>query len=45
MAKRFRLNTRGFGSEPKVPDVAALAAWIAEHKGRVADILTYLIDQ
>jgi len=45
MAKRFRLNTRGFGAEPKVPDVAALAAWIAEHKGRVADILTYRIDQ
>ncbi len=45
MAKRFRLDTRGFGGEPGVPDVTALAAWIAKHKGRTADILTYRIDR
>ena len=45
MAKRFRLDTRGFGGEPGVPDVAALAGWIKEHTGRTADILTYRIDR
>ncbi len=45
MAKRFRLNTRGFGGEPAVPDVKTLAAWIGKHKGRTADILTYRLDQ
>lgn len=45
MAKRFRLATRGFGGEPGKPDVTALAAWIAEHKGRTADILTYRLDR
>lgn len=45
MAKRFRLNTRGFGGEPAVPDVKTLAVWVGKHKGRTADILTYRLDQ
>jgi len=45
MAKRLQLTTRAFGAEPGVPDVAALAAWIAEHRGITADIVTYLLDQ
>ena len=45
MAKRLQLATRAFGAEPGVPDVAALAAWIAEHRGITADIVTYLLDQ
>jgi hypothetical protein len=45
MAKRLKLATRGFGAEPGTPDVAALAAWIAEHRGRTADIVTYLLEQ
>jgi hypothetical protein len=45
MVKRLKLATRGFGAEPGRPDVAALAGWIAEHRGRTADITTYLLEQ
>lgn len=45
MAKRRSLATRAFGAEPGLPDVAGLAAWIAEHRGREADIVTYRLDQ
>jgi hypothetical protein len=45
MAKRRKLATRAFGAEPGKPDVAGLAEWIAEHRGRVADIITYRLDQ
>jgi len=45
MAKRLKLSTRAFGAEPGVPDVAVLAAWIADHRGTPADIMTYLLDQ
>jgi hypothetical protein len=45
MAKRLKLATRAFGAEPGMPDIAALAAWIAEHRGTTADIITYLLDQ
>ena len=45
MAKRLKLATRGFGAEPGQPDVAALAEWIAEHRGRTADIVTYQLDR
>jgi hypothetical protein len=45
MAKRLKLSTRAFGGEPGLPDIAALAAWIAEHRGTSADIITYLLDQ
>jgi len=45
MAKRLKLSTRALGAEPGMPDVATLAAWIAEHRGTAADIITYLLDQ
>jgi hypothetical protein len=45
MAKRHTLATRAFGAEPGMPDVSGLAKWIAEHRGREADIMTYLLDQ
>lgn len=45
MAKRLKLATRALGAEPEKPDIAALAAWIAEHRGRMADITTYLLDR
>jgi hypothetical protein len=45
MAKRLNLATRAFGAEPGVPDVAALAAWIQEHRGRMADITTFRLDR
>jgi hypothetical protein len=45
MAKRHKLVTRAFGAEPGLPDVAGLAEWIAEHRGREADIVTYRLDR
>jgi len=45
MAKRLKLATRALGAEPGMPDIAALAAWIAEHRGTTADIITYLLDR
>ncbi|PKG33114.1 hypothetical protein [Methanoregula sp.] len=45
MAKQLNLPTRAFGAEPQVPDRAVLADWIAEHRGRLADIITYRLDQ
>jgi hypothetical protein len=45
MAKRLKLATRAFGAEPGMPDIAALAAWIAENRGTAADIITHLLDQ
>ena len=45
MVKRHKLATRAFGAEPGLPDVAGLAEWIAEHRGREADIVTYRLDQ
>jgi hypothetical protein len=45
MAKRHKLATRAFGAEPGQPEVADLAKWIAEHRGRTADIMTYQLDQ
>lgn len=44
MAKRRNLTTRAFGSEPGLPDVAGLAAWVSDHRGRVADIITYQLE-
>ena len=45
MAKRLPLGTRAFGAEPTLPDITGLADWIAGHRGRFADITTYLLDQ
>ncbi|MDD1701030.1 MAG: hypothetical protein LUQ04_09615 [Methanoregula sp.] len=45
MVKRLKLATRGFGAEPAMPDVTALAEWIADHRGMYADITTYLLYQ
>jgi hypothetical protein len=45
MAKRLKLATRALGAEPGMPDVAVLAAWIAENRCTTADIITYLLDQ
>jgi len=45
MAKIVPLPTRAFGAEPGVPDVAALARWIADHRGIAADLHAYRLDQ
>lgn len=45
MPKRHELPTRSFGAEPALPGVSGLADWIAEHRGRSADITTFLLDQ
>lgn len=45
MAKRHKLATRAFGAEPGRPEVADLVKWIAQHRGRMADIITYQLDR
>jgi hypothetical protein len=45
MAKRLKLATRALGAEPGRPNVSALAAWISDHRGTPADIITYQLDQ
>lgn len=45
MGRRINLKTRAFGAEPGVPDVAALAEWIAEHRGVAADLHSYLLEE
>jgi hypothetical protein len=45
MVKRHTLATRAFGAEPGQPDMAGLAAWIAEHRGRTADLMTWRLDR
>ena len=45
MVKRVNLPTWAFGAEPGVPDIPALAGWVAEHRGTRADIVTYRLDQ
>jgi hypothetical protein len=45
MVKRHKLATRAFGAEPEKPELAALSGWIAEHRGRIADLITYQLDR
>jgi hypothetical protein len=45
MAKTIQLETRAFGSEPVMPDVAALASWVAGHRGIAADLTAFLLDR
>lgn len=45
MAKRYKLATRAFGAEPGLPDVAGLAEWVGGHRGTMADIITWQLDQ
>jgi hypothetical protein len=45
MVKRLKLATRALGAEPGRPDIPELAAWISEHRGTAADIITYQLDQ
>ena len=45
MAKTIPLETRAFGAEPVMPDVAALAGWVAGHRGIAADLHAYLLDR
>ncbi|MGA2699280.1 MAG: hypothetical protein ABSE74_06540 [Methanoregula sp.] len=45
MAKIVPLGTRAFGAEPGMPDVAALAGWVAGHRGIAADLHAYRLDR
>jgi hypothetical protein len=44
MAKIVPLPTRAFGAEPGIPDLSALAGWIADHRGTAADLHAYRLD-
>jgi hypothetical protein len=45
MAKILPLETRAFGAEPGVPDVTALAGWVAVHRGMAADLHAYRLER
>jgi hypothetical protein len=45
MVKRLKLPTRGLGAETGLPDVAELAAWVADHRGCSADLISYRLDR
>lgn len=45
MSKRLRLETRSFGAETGVPEVAELSAWIAGHRGKPLDLTRFRILQ
>ena len=44
MPKVVPLSTRALGAEPGAPDPAALAGWVADHRGTSADLLTHQLD-
>jgi len=44
MTKIVPLPTRAFGAEPGTPDVAALAGWVAEHRGTAVDLHAFRLD-
>ena len=44
MPKIVPLATRALGGEPGIPDFATLAAWVADHRGTVADLTAYRLD-
>jgi hypothetical protein len=44
MAKLVPLPTRAFGAEPGIPDVTALAGWIAKHRGTAVDLTGCMLD-
>jgi hypothetical protein len=45
MTKQRTLPTRGFGAEPGMPDIPLLAAWVAEHRGKSGDLISFRLDQ
>ena len=44
MPKVVPLPTRALGAEPGAPDPAALATWVADHRGAKADLHAYQLD-
>jgi hypothetical protein len=45
MSGRLFFQTRALGAEPDAVDTAALADWIADHRGIAADLISYNIDR
>ena len=45
MTKQRTLPTRAFGAEPGVPDIPMLASWVAEHRGKSGDLISFQLDQ
>jgi hypothetical protein len=45
MVKRLKLPTRGLGAETGLPGVTELAAWVADHRGCAADLISYQLDR
>jgi len=45
MVKKRTIPTRSLGAEPGVPDIPMLAAWVAEHRGKSGDLISFQLDQ
>jgi hypothetical protein len=45
MGKRLSFQTRSFGSAGVLPDASELAEWVSTHRGREADLTTFLLEQ
>jgi hypothetical protein len=45
MLKRIRIPIRSLGSEVADPALPVLAAWISEHRGIEADLITYKLEE
>ncbi len=45
MARKLKFRTRSFGSEPRTPDLNALAEWVSGRRGTGGDLIAYLLER
>jgi hypothetical protein len=45
MGKKLSFPSRSFGSDGGLPDASSLAVWVSEHRGREADLTTFLLEK
>jgi len=45
MVKKRTIPTRSLGAEPGVVDIPMLASWVAEHRGKSGDLISFQLDQ
>lgn len=45
MVKKHTIPTRSLGAEPGVVDIPMLTSWVAEHRGKSGDLMSFQLDQ
>jgi len=45
MVKKRTIPTRSLGAEPGVVDIPMLASWVAKHRGKSGDLISFQLDQ